>query len=296
MTSDEFGDPEIDTRISQYEMAFRMQSSVPGTDRSVEGAGQHVSTSTDPTRRSPAPSPPIVSWPAAWPSAACVSSSSIIAIGIITAIFPATCRSAARMTDQPSAALITDLKQRGMLDDTLVIWGGEFGRTVYCQGRLTADDYGRDHHPRCFTMWMAGGGIKPGVTLGETDDYCYNIAKDPVHVHDLQATILHCLGIDHTRLTYKFQGRHFRLTDVSRKGRDSGFRLGVPRAFRKKRNAGSFDKSSFRRVSKYQTENQEKKRTKKAQTLVGGYGLVDEVCRIASVAKLNPVRAELVIK
>ena len=117
-------------------------------------------------------------------------------------------------TDQPSAALVQDLKQRGMLDDTLVIWGGEFGRTVYCQGRLTKDDYGRDHHPRCFTMWMAGGGIKPGLQYGATDDYCYNITENPVHVHDLQATILHCLGIDHTKLTYKFQGRDFRLTDV----------------------------------------------------------------------------------
>ena len=130
---------------------------------------------------------------------------------------PKAFRSVVRDVDQASAALITDLKQRGMLDDTLVVWGGEFGRTVYCQGRLTADDYGRDHHGRCFTIWMAGGGIKPGITLGETDDYGYNIIKDPVHVHDLQATILHCLGIDHTKLTYQFQGRHFRLTDVAGK-------------------------------------------------------------------------------
>jgi len=117
-------------------------------------------------------------------------------------------------TDQPSAALIKDLKQRGLLDDTLVVWGGEFGRTVYCQGTLSAEDYGRDHHPRCFTMWLAGAGIKGGICHGETDDHSYNIVHDPVHVHDLNATILHCLGIDHTRLTYKFQGRHFRLTDV----------------------------------------------------------------------------------
>jgi len=117
-------------------------------------------------------------------------------------------------TDKAGESLAMGLKQRGMLDDTLVIWGGEFGRTVYCQGRLTANDYGRDHHPRCFTMWMAGGGFRPGVTHGETDDYCYNVTRDPVHVHDLQATILHCLGIDHTRLTFKFQGRHYRLTDV----------------------------------------------------------------------------------
>jgi uncharacterized protein (DUF1501 family) len=117
-------------------------------------------------------------------------------------------------TDQPSAALIQDLKQRGMLDDTLVVWGGEFGRTVYSQGTLTEANYGRDHHPRCFSIWMAGGGIKGGMTYGETDDFSYNIAKDPMDVHDLHSTILHCLGVDHTKLTYKFQGRHFRLTDV----------------------------------------------------------------------------------
>ena len=119
-----------------------------------------------------------------------------------------------KATDQAAAALVKDLKDRGMLDDTLVVWGGEFGRTVYCQGRLTATDYGRDHHPRCFTMWLAGGGFKPGITYGETDDYCYNIVKDPVHVHDLHATMLKNLGIDHTQLTFKYQGRHFRLTDV----------------------------------------------------------------------------------
>ena len=107
------------------------------------------------------------------------------------------------------------MKQRGLLDDTLVFWGGEFGRTVYCQGTLTPTNYGRDHHPRCFSVWMAGGGVKPGINYGETDDYCYNIVKDPVHIHDLQATILNCLGVDHKRLTYKFQGRHFRLTDVA---------------------------------------------------------------------------------
>jgi uncharacterized protein (DUF1501 family) len=117
-------------------------------------------------------------------------------------------------TDQPSAALIEDLAERGMLGDTLVIWGGEFGRTVYSQGKLTADDYGRDHHPRCFTVWLAGGGAKPGVTHGETDEFSYNIARDPVHTHDLNATILRLMGIDHKRLTYKFQGRDFRLTDV----------------------------------------------------------------------------------
>ena len=117
-------------------------------------------------------------------------------------------------TDQACAALITDLKQRGMLEDTLVVWAGEFGRTVYCQGPLTRSDYGRDHHPLCFTVWLAGGGIKPGVVHGETDDFSYNVVRDGVHVHDLHATILHCLGIDHERLTYRYQGRDFRLTDV----------------------------------------------------------------------------------
>jgi uncharacterized protein (DUF1501 family) len=119
-----------------------------------------------------------------------------------------------RDTDQPTAALLTDLEQRGLLDDTLVIWGGEFGRTVYCQGTLTKEDYGRDHHPRCFTIWMAGGGVKAGLNYGETDDFSYNITSDPVHVHDLNATMLHLLGIDHKKLTFKFQGRHHRLTDV----------------------------------------------------------------------------------
>ena len=116
--------------------------------------------------------------------------------------------------DQATYGLLTDLEQRGMLEDTLVVWGGEFGRTVYCQGALAADNYGRDHHPRCYSIWLAGGGIKAGTSYGETDDYSYNIVQDPVQVHDLNATILHLLGIDHTRLTYKFQGRDFRLTDV----------------------------------------------------------------------------------
>ena len=120
----------------------------------------------------------------------------------------------AKSVDQPSAALVMDLKQRGLLDDTLVIWGGEFGRPNYSQGKLTKENYGRDHHPRCFTIWMAGGGAKPGVNYGETDDFSYNIVKDPVHVHDFQATMLHLLGVDHERLTFKHQGRRYRLTDV----------------------------------------------------------------------------------
>ena len=116
--------------------------------------------------------------------------------------------------DQPAAALVRDLRQLGLLDDTLVIWGGEFGRTTYSQGKLESANYGRDHHGRCFTMWLAGGGVKPGHVHGETDDFCYNITRDPVHVHDLNATLLHLLGVDHTRLTFRFQGRDYRLTDV----------------------------------------------------------------------------------
>src|SRR5205085_7197997 len=127
---------------------------------------------------------------------------------------PMQIRGQCKDTDQPSAALIQDLKERGMLDETLVIWGGEFGRTVYSQGTLTQDNYGRDHHGRCFSIWLAGGGIKGGITRGETDDFCYNIVRDGVHIHDLNATILRCLGIDHTRLTFRYQGRDYRLTDV----------------------------------------------------------------------------------
>jgi hypothetical protein len=213
MTADATGDPEVSTRISQYEMAFRMQASVPElTDLSKEPPSILDLYGPD------------VKKPGTYASN-CLLARRLAERGVrfiqlyhrdwdhhggLPKGLPARCKD----TDQASAALISDLKQRGMLDDTLVIWGGEFGRTVYCQGRLTKDDYGRDHHPRCFTMWMAGGGMKPGVTLGATDDFCYNITEDPVHVHDMQATFLHCLGIDHTKLTYKFQGRHFRLTDV----------------------------------------------------------------------------------
>ena len=123
-------------------------------------------------------------------------------------------RRQAKDVDQACYALITDLKQRGLLDDTLVVWGGEFGRTNYSQGKLTKDDYGRDHHPRCFTVWLAGGGIRPGIAFGSTDEFGYNVAENPVHVHDLQATILHLLGLDHERLTFRYAGRDFRLTDV----------------------------------------------------------------------------------
>jgi hypothetical protein len=211
---DEFGDPEIATRIAQYEMAFRMQTSVPElTDLTKEPASTFELYGEDARK------------PGTF-AANCLLARRLAERGVrfiqlyhrdwdhhgkLPQDLPKRCKE----TDQAAAALVTDLKNRGMLDETLVIWGGEFGRTVYCQGRLTPTDYGRDHHPRCFTIWMAGGGIRPGVTLGETDDYGYNITKDPVDVHDLQATILHCLGIDHTKLTYQFQGRHFRLTDVT---------------------------------------------------------------------------------
>jgi hypothetical protein len=208
-----FGDPEIHTRISQYEMAFRMQSSVPElTDLSKEPAA--VLERYGPDTRKPGTF-----------AANCVLARRLAERGVrFIQLFhrgwdqhskcPKQIAGQCRDTDQPTAALIQDLKERGLLDDTLVIWGGEFGRTVYSQGKLTADDYGRDHHPRCFTLWMAGGGIKGGMTIGETDDFSYNIVRDPVSVYDLNATILHCLGIEHTRLTYKFQGRYFRLTDV----------------------------------------------------------------------------------
>jgi hypothetical protein len=211
---DEFGDPEIATRIAQYEMAYKMQSSVPElTDLSREPA--RTFELYGPDARKPGTF-----------AANCLLARRMAERGVrFIQLFhrgwdqhndlPKQIPGQARDTDQASAALVQDLKERGLLKDTLVVWGGEFGRTVYCQGKLTADNYGRDHHPRCFTMWLAGGGIQPGITFGETDDFCYNIVKDPVHVHDLHATILRTLGIDHTRLTYKFQGRAFRLTDVS---------------------------------------------------------------------------------
>ncbi len=209
----DFGDPEIATRIAQYEMAFRMQASVPElTDLSKEPDATFKLYGED--ARKPG------SFAANALLARRLVERGVRSIqlfhrdwdhhGGLQKGLPKRCLE----VDQASAALVTDLKQRGLLDETLVVWGGEFGRTVYCQGRLTADDYGRDHHPRCFSIWMAGGGIKGGTVWGETDDYGYNIVKDPVHIHDLQATILHSLGIDHTRLTYKSQGRNFRLTDV----------------------------------------------------------------------------------
>ena len=206
------GDPEIDARIAQYEMAFRMQASVPElTDLSHEP--EATFTSYGPDSRTPGTF-----------AANCLLARRLVERGVrfvqlyhrgwdghsnLPSNIPKQCHD----IDQPQAALVADLKQRGLLDDTLVIWGGEFGRTVYAQG-AKQDDYGRDHHGRCFTMWCAGGGIKPGVVHGESDDYGYNIVRDPVHIHDLNATLLHCLGIDHERLTFRYQGREFRLTDV----------------------------------------------------------------------------------
>ena len=209
----ETGDPEILTRVAQYELAYRMQSSVPElTDLSSEPKSVLEVYGPDVHR------------PGSY-AANCLLARRLAERGVRFiqlyhmgwdqhSNLPVQIRAQCKDTDQPSAALIRDLKQRGLLDDTLVIWGGEFGRTIYSQGTLTATDYGRDHHPRCFTIWMAGGGIKPGITHGETDDFSYNITKDPVEVYDLNATILHLLGIDHTRLTFRFQGRDFRLTDV----------------------------------------------------------------------------------
>jgi hypothetical protein len=207
------GDPEIATRIAQYEMAFRMQSAVP----------ELMDLSKEPRAVLDLYGPEVKK-PGSY-AANCLLARRLVERGVrFVQLFhrgwdqhtnlPKQIRGQCRDTDQPSAALVRDLKQRGLLDDTLLVWGGEFGRTVYCQGRLTADDYGRDHHPRCFTVWLAGGGIRAGLTHGATDDFSYNVTRDPVHVHDLHATLLHCLGIDHTRLTFKFQGRHHRLTDV----------------------------------------------------------------------------------
>ncbi len=207
------GDEEIQSRIAQYEMAFRMGSSVPDlTDISDEP--DHILDMYGPEVRKPGT----------------FASNALLARRLaerdvrfiqlfhmgwdqherLPKELPGQCYD----TDQASAALVVDLEQRGLLKDTLVVWGGEFGRTIYSQGALTATNYGRDHHPRCFTIWMAGGGIKPGVSYGETDDFSYNVVANPVSVHDLHATILHLMGINHERLTYRFQGRDYRLTDV----------------------------------------------------------------------------------
>ncbi|MBM4073229.1 MAG: DUF1501 domain-containing protein [Planctomycetes bacterium] len=215
LAADAVGDPEIRTRIAQYEMAYRMQSSVPElTEIAREPAHVLRLYGLDRERND------------GGYARNCLLARRMIERGVRFvqlmhrgwdqhSDLPTQIRGQCRDVDQPSAALIADLKQRGLLEDTLVIWGGEFGRTVYSQGTLTATNHGRDHHGRCFSMWLAGGGIRGGITHGETDDYCYNVVRDPVHIHDLNATILHCLGIDHTRLTFRFQGRDFRLTDVA---------------------------------------------------------------------------------
>lgn len=212
----EFGDPEIQTRIQQYEMAYRMQTAVPElTDVSKEPddivkmygpdclvPGTYAANCLLARKLSEAGVRFVQLYHQGWDQH-----------GNLTGEMP----TQALDTDRASAALVLDLKQRGLLDETLVIWGGEFGRTNYCQGNLSVNNYGRDHHPKCFTIWMAGGGIKPGISYGETDDFGYNIAKDPVHVNDFHATVLHLLGLDHEKLIFKHLGRRYRLTDVGGK-------------------------------------------------------------------------------
>jgi hypothetical protein len=209
----DLGDPEINARVAQYEMAFRMQTSVPEVmDVSREPESVFELYGTD--ARTPG------TFAANCLLARRLAERNVRFIQLYHPGWdhhgglPNLIRRQSKDVDRACYGLLTDLKQRGLLEDTLVVWGGEFGRTNYSQGKLTATDYGRDHHPRCFTIWMAGAGVKNGTTFGETDEYGYNVVKDPVHVHDLQATLLHLLGIDHERLTYKFQGRYYRLTDV----------------------------------------------------------------------------------
>ncbi len=209
----EVGDPEIQARIAQYEMAFRMQTSVP----------ELLDTSKE-SKETLEMYGPDVSRPGSY-AANCLLARRLAERDVrFVQLFhmgwdhhaglPKAIRGQCHDTDQPTAALINDLKRRDMLKDTLIVWGGEFGRTIYSQGGLTAENYGRDHHPRCFTMLLAGAGVKAGTVYGETDDYCYNIVRDPVAVHDLNATIMHLMGVEHTKLTYRYQGRDFRLTDI----------------------------------------------------------------------------------
>ncbi len=212
-TLSEFGDPETQARITQYEMAFRMQSSIPDlTDLADEP--QHVLDMYGPEVNKPG------TFAASCLLARRMAERDVRFVQIfhrgwdqhknIAVDLPSQCQD----IDQPCWALIQDLKQRGLLEDTLIVWGGEFGRTTYCQGELTRENYGRDHHPKCFTVWLAGGGIQPGQVYGDTDDFSYNVADKPVHIHDLNATILHCLGIDHEKLAYRFQSLDMRLTGV----------------------------------------------------------------------------------
>ncbi len=216
MSYKEFGDPEINTKVQQYEMAYRMQTAVPET--------MDLSKEPDDIVKLYGPDCLV---PGTY-AANCLLARKLSENGVrFVQLYhqgwdqhgdlPKEITSQARDVDQASAALVTDLKQRGLLDETLVIWGGEFGRTNYSQGKLTEDNYGRDHHPRCFSIWMAGGGIKPGIVYGETDELGYNVIKDPVHVHDFQATVLNQLGLDHEKLIYKHLGRRYRLTNVSGK-------------------------------------------------------------------------------
>ena len=209
----EYQDPEIQARMDQYEMAFRMQSAVPELgDLSKES--EDIYDRYGPESKK-----------AGTYAANCILARRLAERGVrFIQLYhrgwdqhynlPSDLRLQCGDIDQPCAALISDLKQRGLLDDTLIVWGGEFGRTTYSQGKLEPTNHGRDHHGRCFTMWLAGGGVKPGLQFGETDDFCFNVARDPMHVHDLNATLLHLLGIDHERLTYRAEGRDFRLTDV----------------------------------------------------------------------------------
>jgi uncharacterized protein (DUF1501 family) len=208
----QLGDPEIATQIENYELAYRMQTSVPEL-MDISKEPQHV-----------------LEMYGAEPGKASYANNCLLARRLAErgvrfiqlchrdwdhhGDLPNQIRRQAKLTDQSSAALIKDLKARGLLDETLVVWGGEFGRTTYSQGEITKTSFGRDHHPRCFSLWMAGGGIKPGITYGKTDDFAYNVVENPVHVHDFHATMLHCLGIDHEKLTYRFEGRDYRLTDV----------------------------------------------------------------------------------
>lgn len=208
-----WGDPEVDSKINQYEMAFRMQASVP---EAVDLSGEpgYIFDMYGPDARIPG------TYAANCLLARKLAERDVRFIQLYHmgwdqhGNLPSGIKRQCRQTDQPTAALLRDLKQRGLLDDTLVVWGGEFGRTSFSQGQLTKDNYGRDHHPGCFTMWMAGAGVKAGIVYGETDEFSYNVTENPVHVHDFQATLLHLMGIDHEQLTFKYQGRRFRLTDV----------------------------------------------------------------------------------
>ncbi|MDX2249005.1 MAG: DUF1501 domain-containing protein [Bacteroidia bacterium] len=206
-------DPEIQAKIAQYEMAYRMQTSVPEV-MDLSGEPDYIYDMYGPDSRIPG------TYAANCLLARRLAERDVKFIQLYHegwdqhGNLPNAIKIQAKETDQASAALVKDLKMRGLLEDTLVIWGGEFGRTNYSQGQLTKTNYGRDHHPRCFTIWMAGAGVKPGLTYGKTDEFGYNVADNPVHIHDFQATLMHLLGVDHERLTFKHQGRRFRLTDV----------------------------------------------------------------------------------